>query len=68
MNAKATPPPELSTAISYTILDACKVTGLGKSKLYELASAGKIRLVKVGRRSLIPATDLRNLVEGESAQ
>ena len=67
MRKRTTPPPQLSTAISYTIPDACAVTGIGTTKLYELINAGQIRLVKVGRRSLIPASDLRNLVEGIAA-
>ena len=67
MRKRTTPPPELATAISYTIPDACAVTGIGTTKLYQLVADQKIRLVKVGRRSLIPAADLRTLIEGEAA-
>lgn len=64
MRKRTTPPPDLATAISYTIPDACAVTGIGSTKLYQLVAEEKIRLIKVGRRSLIPATDLRTLIEG----
>ena len=67
MKKRSAPPPELATAISYTIPDACAVTGIGTTKLYSLVSEGRIRLVKVGRRSLIPAADLRTLIEGDAA-
>lgn len=64
MKKRNAPPPDLATAISYTIPDACAVTGIGTTKLYSLVNEGKVRLVKVGRRSLIPANDLRILIEG----
>ncbi len=36
-----------------TVPDACAILGFQKSKLYELAGEGQIRLVKVGARSLV---------------
>ncbi len=50
-------------AISTTIAGACQASGLGKSKLYELISAGKIDTVKVGRRTLVKVESLRRLLE-----
>jgi excisionase family DNA binding protein len=36
-----------------TISHACEILGFGRSKLYELAADGSIRIVKVGGRSLV---------------
>jgi excisionase family DNA binding protein len=50
-------------AISYTYAEASKVSGLGKSKLKELIAAGELEAASVGRRTLILATSLRQLIE-----
>ncbi len=44
---------------------AVKFTGIGRSKLYELIQAGRLRLRKVDNRSLLLVADLRALVRGE---
>ena len=55
------------TNISYTVRQACQVTGLGKSTIYDLMREGRLERVKVGRRSLITDRSLRRLIEGEEA-
>ena len=45
------------------IKEACRITGIGRSKLYELIAAGEIRTVKVGSITLIPICTLRAFVE-----
>ena len=40
------------------IPEACKLTGIGRSKLYELIRAGEIRTIKVGTITLIPVASL----------
>jgi excisionase family DNA binding protein len=45
------------------ITDAAAACGLGRSKFYELIGAGEIRVVKVGRRSLVPWTELEDFVD-----
>ena len=54
------------TQITATVADACKMTGLGKTKLYELMNAGTIKSVTVGRRRLLKVESLHALV-GEAA-
>ena len=49
--------------LSVTIPDACTMTGLGRSKLYELLASGEIRSGKAGRRRLIPVDALREWVD-----
>lgn len=47
--------------ITVRIKDACRMTGIGRSKLYELIAAGEIDIVKVGAMTLIPVDSLRKL-------
>lgn len=49
----------------------CHASGLGMTKLYELKNAGKVRFVKVGKRTLIttsPADYLAQLAAAQAAQ
>ena len=50
-------------AISMTIPDAVKASGLGRSKLYELIGEGKLKTAKIGQRRLVLADSLRELVD-----
>ncbi len=49
----------MTEVIAHTIADAAKVSGLGRTSLYELIGAGKIEARKSGNRTLIPADLLR---------
>ncbi|HVI57727.1 MAG TPA: helix-turn-helix domain-containing protein [Luteimonas sp.] len=49
--------------LAYTIPDACEQIGVGRSMLYELIGAGEIRTVKIGARTLVPASELTDLLE-----
>jgi len=51
----------------FSVADACRVTTLCKSQIYNLIRAGKLETRKLGRRTLIPAASLRALIEGEAA-
>ena len=41
------------------IADACRLTGLGRSKLYELLNAGEIPSLKIGKRRVVRVQALR---------
>ena len=57
------PRPEPSpSAISYTLTDAERISGLSKATLYRHAKAGRLRLVRVGGRTLACGNSLRALV------
>jgi len=60
-------PTDISQALSYTVADACAVTGISRSKLYELIGAGEIDTTTIGRRRLVKAASLRSFIEGEAA-
>ena len=62
-----TPPPSLGEALAYSPKDAARVTGLGLTTIYRLVNDGTLDRRKVGTRSLITASSLRRLVEGEAA-
>jgi excisionase family DNA binding protein len=53
----------MNAPLAYRIDKACEVSGFGKTKLYEEIGSGRLRAVKVGRRTLIPADDLRAFIE-----
>ena len=48
--------------ISVRIREACRLTGVGRSKLYELIAAGEVETVKIGRITLVPMSSLRALL------
>jgi excisionase family DNA binding protein len=49
--------------ISVRIHEACRLTGIGRSKLYELIEAGELATIKIGRMTLVPMSSLRRLIE-----
>jgi excisionase family DNA binding protein len=51
--------PELLTV---RIPAAIRMTGIGRSKLYELIQSGDIEIVKIGSATLIPIESLRQLI------
>ena len=48
----------MTDAIAHTIADAVKISGIGRTTLYELIGAGKI-----DARKLIPAASLRAFMD-----
>ena len=48
--------------ISVRIREACRLTGVGRSKLYELIASGEVETVKIGRITLVPMRSLRALI------
>lgn len=54
--------------ITLRIADACRITGIGRSKFYELIKAGQIEVIKVGAITPVPVTSIQALLErGRSA-
>jgi hypothetical protein len=42
---------------------AVQLTGIGRSKLYELIAAGEVETVKVGASTLVTVASLKRLIE-----
>ena len=53
--------------VTITILDALRLSGLGRTKLYELLTKGEIQSVRVGTRRLIVFASLKALLTGNRA-
>lgn len=49
--------------ITVRVPEACRLTGIGRSKLYELIAGGEIEIVKVGTITLIPLSSLMHFIE-----
>jgi hypothetical protein len=55
-------PAPLPNALAYTIPDACRVTGIGRTKLYELIAAERIKVSRAAGRVLVLGDSLRALL------
>lgn len=51
--------------LAYSISEACKVSSIGRTYLYQLINEGRIEIRKIGKRTLIPAASLHSLIAGE---
>lgn len=50
-----------SKPLMYQIPEACRLLGIGRTLLYELITNGKLTVVKLGARTLVPADELAKL-------
>jgi len=53
--------------LTVRIPEALRLTGIGRSKLYELIKSGDVETVKIGTATLVTMASLRRLVERGSA-
>lgn len=51
--------------LAYSIKEACKASSLGRTTLYALIAAKRLRAVRVGGRTVIPAESLLKLIDGQ---
>jgi excisionase family DNA binding protein len=59
---RAQPLPPLAVRIA----DATRLTGIGKTKLFELIAKGTLETTSIGRRRLILYRSLQRLIEGQN--
>ncbi|HKX77272.1 MAG TPA: helix-turn-helix domain-containing protein [Novosphingobium sp.] len=52
--------------LAYSIREACRISSLGRTRLYQLIGEGRLEARKIGKRTLIPAASLRALIEGKA--
>lgn len=48
--------------LAFTVQDACRAIGCGRTSLYSLIAAGKIEARSLGSRTVIPAESLHRFV------
>jgi excisionase family DNA binding protein len=48
--------------LCYSVDAACRQLGIGRTKLYEMFSAGELQYIKLGKRRLVERTELQRLV------
>jgi len=53
--------------LTCTINEACEMTGLGRTKLYELIGDGHLTTTTVGRRRLVVVRSLLSLLESNTS-
>jgi len=49
--------------IAYSISEACRVSSLGRTKIYQLIGEGKLESRKLGKRTLVLADSLDELIK-----
>lgn len=54
--------------LTVRVREACRLTGIGRSKLYELIAAGEIAVIKVGTITLIPIVGLEQFLQERMAR
>jgi excisionase family DNA binding protein len=47
-----------------SILEACTVAGIGRTKIYEAIAIGNLKARKYGKRTIILRSDLQNFLSG----
>lgn len=53
--------------IGYSIREACQASSLGKTTIYNHIAAGRLRVTRVGGRTIVPAENLHALINGKAA-
>jgi len=53
----------MTTPLLHSIQSSTRILGIGRSSLYGLIAEGQIRIVKIGRRTLIPDLEIRRYDE-----
>lgn len=52
--------------LAYSIKEACKATSLSRTTIYAHVASGRLRVVRIGGRTVIPTESLRELLGGRS--
>jgi excisionase family DNA binding protein len=54
--------------LTYTVREACEVSGLSKTTIFQHIKEGRLHTRRVGGRTLIPCAELRMFLLGEAEQ
>ena len=61
-SASTAAPIDLSSKLGLSMSEAAQVSGLSRSTLYILVKEGRLRVTKVGRRTVVPVSAIRDLL------
>lgn len=53
---------ELAERLAATVSETVRLTGISRTTLYRLASAGKVRMIKIGRTTLVDMSSIRHVL------
>ena len=59
--------PSVGAPKARRVNEACRALGISRSTLYRLAAEGRIRLIHVGTRTLVPETELDRIANEGAA-
>jgi excisionase family DNA binding protein len=59
--------PDGDLPLAYRVKDFCSRIGISASTFWKLVSRGEIRVVRIGGRTLVPASEVTRLLSGEAA-
>jgi len=48
----------------YNVGESARIVGCGRTKIYDLIKEGRIRVVKIGARTIIPKSEIDRLLNG----
>lgn len=51
-----------------TIKEACKASGMGRTKFYELINGGELKMISIGRRRLVQVPSLLKFLRVDDNQ
>lgn len=51
--------PSRTDRLAYTIVELAEMSGLGRTTIYREAKAGRLRLTKIGKRSIITVAEAK---------
>jgi hypothetical protein len=57
-----TPAPQ-SVPLAFSLSEFCRIAKVGRTKVYEDARAGRLRILKNGKRSIVTADEARRYID-----
>ena len=57
----------MNIKLAFSRREACEALSIGATKLHQLINSGTLEAFKIGRKTLIKADSLRDLIEGGAA-
>lgn len=57
--------PDVPPKLAYSIREAVRATSLARSTIYNHISSGRLKAIRIGGRTVIPADSLHALLRGD---